>query len=111
MRLLLRIIHGIGLAYWIVLSAGSLHSLAVGTVIAGPVQAVMYSGMLAVLLFIVYCASWHFNGCFFRTALISYLLWVVFFVWYGFFGPVAPYIQGPGYWPATFWQEWGHRAV
>jgi hypothetical protein len=109
-QLLLRFAHAIGLAYWIVLAAGSLVSLAIGRLHGRPIHIVMYSGMLVVLLFIADCASWHFHSCSFRTALGSYLLWLVMFVWYGFFGPVAPYIRGPDSWPGR-WDYWALKAT
>lgn len=109
-QLLLRAAHAVGLAYWIVLSGGSLVNLAIGRLDGRPIHIVMYSGMLVVLLFIAACASWRFHSCSFRTALASYLLWLVMFVWYGFLGPVAPYFRGPDSWPAR-WDYWAWKAA
>jgi len=90
-----RLLHGVALGFGILLSAGFLVSVlreAQTRPVSRTVEYVsLYAAALIVQLFIAWCASWRFRTCSFRTAMIAYGIWLVCFVWHGWFTEWAPF--------------------
>jgi len=66
-----------------------------------PEYLALYTGWLIVQLFIAWCAWRRFEKCPFRTSAVSYSVWLLFFVWHGWFTEWAPFriheVLMPGY--------------
>ena len=88
----LRLAHGIALLLGVWMSVLMLLSLPMG----GPSTTLMVLGLnlglLVTQLFIAWCAWWRFETTSFRAALLSFLVWLVLFVWQGWLPP-APWFR------------------
>ena len=92
--MILRLIHGVGVAYGLHDSGGSLKSILTDLprVIAHrPQYLVLYLGLTGSNLFIAWAALRRFGGRFLLGSIVSYLLWLTFFVWHGWFVDWAPF--------------------
>ena len=92
----LRVVHGIAVSLGILLStvflAGTLSFIFQGEPLQRtPSYLVLYTGSLMIQLFIAWGAWRRFEKCSVRTSLISYGVWMVFFVWHGWFTEWAPF--------------------
>lgn len=90
-----RILHGIALGVGILLSVGLLVSVLREAQTKSPARtimyAVLYGAALVVQLYIAWCAARRYGTCSFRTAILTYGIWLVCFVWHGWFTEWAPF--------------------
>jgi hypothetical protein len=92
----LRIVHGAVLTFSIVFDVTYLLSTFAANASTTPLPrklgfVVLYSGSLLVQLAIALFAWERFDICSFRTAATLYAVWLIFFVWHGWFGLWAPF--------------------
>ena len=105
--IVVRLFHGIVLTYsalmcgWLfvaVLEAKLFRGMPMGR---APEYLVLYAGWLASHVFIAWHAWRRFDSCSLLTSLILYGIWLIFFVWHGWFTEWAPFrlheVLMPGY--------------
>jgi dipeptide/tripeptide permease len=92
---LVRIVHGCALTCGAFLAGGFLISVAEASGRRSAAKTMeyvaLYAGSLFTHLLIAWFAWKRFQQCSFRASAASYCLWLVFFVWHGWFTEWAPY--------------------